>query len=272
MAFCQNCGTQLNEGSKFCPNCVTPMQMESGAASAPQEGNPIAVEAAATEPMQAAAASVAVLEKDAAPAAPAQEQPAPQPGAYQQPAPPPGVYQQPAPQPGVYQQPAPQPGVYQQPAPQPGVYQQPAPQPGAYQQPAPQPGVYQQPAPQPGAYQQPVQGYVPSEAQMKKGMAILAYFGILFLIPLFAAKKDPFARYHTNQGLVLFIFMVIFNVLSNVLTSILIEISPTLVLIVSGVFGILTLLLCIFALIGIIRAAKGQMKPLPIIGGIRILK
>ena len=262
MAFCQNCGTQLNEGSKFCPNCGTPMQMESGAASALQEGNPVAVEAAATEPMQAAAGSVAVLEKDVAPAAPAQEQPAPQQGAYQQP----------APQPGVYQQPAPQQGVYQQPAPQPGVYQQPAPQQDVYQQPAPQPGVYQQPAPQQGAYQQPVQGYVPSEAQMKKGMAILAYFGILFLIPLFAAKNDPFARYHTNQGLVLFIFMVIFNILSNVLTNILIEISPMLTLIVSGVFGILTLLLCIFALIGIIRAAKGQMKPLPIIGGIRILK
>ena len=64
MAFCQNCGTQLNEGSKFCPNCGTPMQMESGAASALQEGNPVAVEAAATEPMQAAASSVAVLEKD----------------------------------------------------------------------------------------------------------------------------------------------------------------------------------------------------------------
>ena len=222
MAFCQNCGTQLNEGSKFCPNCGTPMQMESGAASALQEGNPVAVEAAATEPMQAAASSVAVLEKDVTPAAPAQEQPAPQPGVYQQP--------------------------------------------------ASQQGAYQQPAPQPGAYQQPVQGYVPSEAQMKKGMAILAYFGILFLIPLFAAKNDPFARYHTNQGLVLFIFMVIFNILSNVLTNILIEISPMLTLIVSGVFGILTLLLCIFALIGIIRAAKGQMKPLPIIGGIRILK
>ena len=242
MAFCQNCGTQLNEGSKFCPNCGTPMQMESGAASALQEGNPVAVEAAATEPMQAAAGSVAVLEKDVAPAAPAQEQPAPQQGAYRQP------------------------------APQPGVYQQPAPQQGVYQQPAPQQGAYQQPAPQQGAYQQPVQGYVPSEAQMKKGMAILAYFGILFLIPLFAAKNDPFARYHTNQGLVLFIFMVIFNILSNVLTNILIEISPMLTLIVSGVFGILTLLLCIFALIGIIRAAKGQMKPLPIIGGIRILK
>ena len=302
MAFCQNCGVQLNDGIKFCPNCGALVQAEPGAAPVPQEINPAAVPMSAAEPMQTAAASVAVLEKETDPAAPAQEQPAPQPGAYQQPAPQPGayqqpapqpaayqqpapqpaayqqpapqpgVYQQPAPQPGMYQQPAPQPGVYQQPAPQAGVYQQPAPQPGVYQQPAPQPGMYQQPAPQPGAYQQPAQGYVPSEAQMKKGMAILAYFGILFLIPLFAAKKDPFARYHTNQGLVLFIFMVIFNVLSNVLTSILIEISPMLVLIVSGVFGILTLLLCIFALIGIIRAAKGQMKPLPIIGGIRILK
>ena len=232
MAFCQNCGVQLNDGIKFCPNCGALVQAEPGVAPVPQEINPAAVPMSAAEPMQTAAASVAVLEKETDPAAPVQEQPASQPAAYQQS----------------------------------------APQPGAYQQPAPQPGVYQQPAPQPGMYQQPAQGYVPSEAQMKKGMAILAYFGILFLIPLFAAKKDPFARYHTNQGLVLFIFMVIFNVLSNVLTSILIEISPMLVLIVSGVFGILTLLLCIFALIGIIRAAKGQMKPLPIIGGIRILK
>ncbi|MDY3218526.1 MAG: zinc-ribbon domain-containing protein [Candidatus Fimivivens sp.] len=282
MAFCQNCGVQLNDGIKFCPNCGALVQAEPGVAPVPQEINPAAVPMSAAEPMQTAAASVAVLEKETDPAAPVQEQPASQPAAYQQPAsqpaayqqsaPQPGAYQQPAPQPGVYQQPAPQPAAYQQPTPQPAAYQQPAPQPGVYQQPAPQPGMYQQPAPQPGMYQQPAQGYVPSEAQMKKGMAILAYFGILFLIPLFAAKKDPFARYHTNQGLVLFIFMVIFNVLSNVLTSILIEISPMLVLIVSGVFGILTLLLCIFALIGIIRAAKGQMKPLPIIGGIRILK
>ena len=112
----------------------------------------------------------------------------------------------------------------------------------------------------------------PQDINDNKGMSVLAYIGFLFLIPLLACPNSKYARYHTNQGLVLFIFMVIFNVLSNVLTSILIEISPTLVLIVSGVFGILTLLLCIFALIGIIRAAKGQMKPLPIIGGIRILK
>ena len=38
-----------------------------------------------------------------------------------------------------------------------------------------------------------------------KVMAILSYFGILVLIPIFAAKDDAFARYHANQGLVLLI-------------------------------------------------------------------
>ena len=32
-----------------------------------------------------------------------------------------------------------------------------------------------------------------------KAMAILAYFGPLVLIPIFAAKQSKFARYHSNQ-------------------------------------------------------------------------
>lgn len=38
-----------------------------------------------------------------------------------------------------------------------------------------------------------------------KGMAVLSYIWILFIIPLFAAKDSKFARFHANQGLVLFI-------------------------------------------------------------------
>ena len=119
--------------------------------------------------------------------------------------------------------------------------------------------MYQQPAPQQSPYQQTIPGNPLTEEQTKKGLAILAYFGILFLIPLFAAKKGSFARYHANQSLVLFIFMVVFNVLSTVLGNIL-------------VFSLLVLVLCVFALIGIIHAAKGQRKPVPIIGGITIIK
>ena len=38
------------------------------------------------------------------------------------------------------------------------------------------------------------------DAQDNKVMAILAYFGPLVLIPIFAAKESRFARYHANQG------------------------------------------------------------------------
>lgn len=274
MAFCQNCGAQLHGVSKFCPNCGTPVPVLEKPAAAPvqPEMPPIPSEVPAAEPAYTASVSTAVLENEPAPTitpqAPAVQQPAPQQATYQQPAPQQAAYQQPVPQPAMYQPSAPQQPAYQQPMPQQAAYQQPAPQQSAYQQPGSQSQV---PPVHPG-YQQPVQAAAPNQAQMKKGMAILAYFGILVLIPLLTAKQDPFARYHTNQGLVLFLVSVISSVLSNVLTTLLIDISSTAVLIISGIFGILALVWFVFSIIGIVHAAKGQTKPLPLIGGIKLLK
>ena len=70
---------------------------------------------------------------------------------------------------------------------------------------------YQQPnyqqnyqANQQQSYQQPAyQAPAGSDVQENKVMGILAYLSFLVLIPLFAAKESPFARFHTNQGLVL---------------------------------------------------------------------
>lgn len=107
---------------------------------------------------------------------------------------------------------------------------------------------------------------------MKKGMAILSYFGFLVLIPIFAAKNDPFARYHANQGLVLCILSIVCSVLSNLLTNLLAEAIPMLALVLSLVFGLVSLVIWVFAIIGIIHAAKGETKPVPIIGGITLLK
>ena len=274
MAFCQNCGAQLHGVSKFCPNCGTPVPVLEKPAAAPvqPEMPPIPSEVPAAEPAYTASVSTAVLENEPAPTitpqAPAVQQPAPQQATYQQPAPQQAAYQQPVPQPAMYQPSAPQQPAYQQPMPQQAAYQQPAPQQSAYQQPGSQSQV---PPVHPG-YQQPVQAAAPNQAQTKKGMAILAYFGILVLIPLLTAKQDPFARYHTNQGLVLFLVSVISSVLSNVLTTLLIDISSTAVLIISGIFGILALVWFVFSIIGIVHAAKGQTKPLPLIGGIKLLK
>lgn len=89
-------------------------------------------------------------------------------------------------------------------------------------------------------------------------MAILAY--IFFPIPLIAGVNTPFVRFHTNQSLLLFIASVAGWVVSAFLW-ILFFIMPFYFL---GLF--------VFWIIGIINAAKGEMKPLPLIGGIQILK
>lgn len=104
-----------------------------------------------------------------------------------------------------------------------------------------------------------------------KVYGILSYIGILFLVPLLAGKTQ-FARYHANQGLVLFIADIILGVMIGItvgVLSLLGVIGVVLGSIVSGVLG-----LCIFVLVimGIINAANGEMKPLPVIGGITLIK
>jgi len=102
--------------------------------------------------------------------------------------------------------------------------------------------------------------FTKEDVEKNKMMAVLAY--ILFLIPLLAAKESPFAKFHTNQGLVLFIGGVIVSVLGSVV--------PFLGwFVILPIGGILVTVLCV---IGIINALKGEAKPLPIIGKIKILK
>lgn len=100
----------------------------------------------------------------------------------------------------------------------------------------------------------------PQDAEKNKVMGILAYFGLLFLIPLFAAKESKFAMYHANQGLILCIVWVAYFIISLI---------PIIGWII-GIFGWIVIM--IFAILGIINAAKGECKPLPLIGGFNLLK
>lgn len=91
-------------------------------------------------------------------------------------------------------------------------------------------------------------------------MAVLAYLGILVLVPLLAASKSPYARYHTNQGLLLLIASVICSAVSAV---------PILGWLVALVGNVITFVLMI---IGIINAAQGRARQLPLIGKFTLLK
>ena len=96
------------------------------------------------------------------------------------------------------------------------------------------------------------------EADVKgnKVMAVLAYLGILVLIPLFLAKDSKYARFHTNQGLILLICSIVIFVASKIVSFL----------------AILDLVVFVYAIIGIVNAVKGRMKELPYIGKFRIIQ
>ena len=102
--------------------------------------------------------------------------------------------------------------------------------------------------------------YDPADIENNKVMAVLAYFGILVLIPIFAAKESKFARFHANQGLVLWLATIILNAIG---------IIPIIGTIISLIGSIAAFVLFI---LGIINSATGKAKELPIIGKISLIK
>lgn len=109
------------------------------------------------------------------------------------------------------------------------------------------------------------------DIEQNKGMAVLAYLGILVLIPLFAAKESKFARFHSNQGLLLCIAAIAYSIVYTILSPIIIAISWRLSIIVS-LLGLFSLVFLVLAIIGIINAANGKAKELPVIGKYKLLK
>ena len=100
--------------------------------------------------------------------------------------------------------------------------------------------------------------YDAQDIEKNKVMALLAY--IIFLIPLRAAKDSKFARFHANQGLVLFLGGIIASVVAVI---------PVIGWIVAPIAG---LVITVLAIIGILNALNGRAKELPVIGKFKILK
>jgi len=111
-----------------------------------------------------------------------------------------------------------------------------------------------------------------NDATNNKAMGILAYLGILVLIPFFTAKESPFARFHANQGLVLAIAEIAYGIVISILGVVFLAMSWRLAAIMSTIFGIVWLAFLGLAILGIINAANGKTAPLPVIGKITILK
>lgn len=111
------------------------------------------------------------------------------------------------------------------------------------------------------------------DIEQHKGLALLGY--IFFPIPLLAAPKSPFARYHANQGLLAFlalmliIFLIVVLEIARWIIASFLPI-PILRLFFSCGFYLLEVAMLIgwIALVikGILSAVDGKRTPLPVIG------
>ena len=96
---------------------------------------------------------------------------------------------------------------------------------------------------------------VQEDVARNKGLGYLCYLGPLVLVPLLTNKDSDFLRFHSNQGLLLFIVEVLGSILSG---------------------GLVGLAASIFSLVcmvkGLRAVSRGEKEELPLVGGIKLLK
>jgi uncharacterized membrane protein len=107
---------------------------------------------------------------------------------------------------------------------------------------------------------------------------IISLFGyILFFIPLIVAPNSKFARFHANQGLILFILGIISSIFQNIFrfgnrgwiwwsSGWSFSFSPFWI-----IGNVISLALLAGVIYGIINAVNGKAVEVPIIGKLRIL-
>lgn len=122
-------------------------------------------------------------------------------------------------------------------------------------------------------YQQAPMSSPEQDAQQNKGIAWLAYLGILFFIPMVAKSDSKFCRFHSNQGLVLLIFAAAAYVAAAIVGALFLAISIFTFYWMPGLLsGAVSITWLVFMIMGIVNAANGTYKELPLIGKIKLIK
>ena len=113
------------------------------------------------------------------------------------------------------------------------------------------------------AQAQPTAAETSGDEDVKQNQLIsyLCYFGLLFLIPYLTRPNSEFVKFHSNQGLVLFIASIVGGIIAGFVPA------------VSGLAEVLVEILVFVGFVkGLINVNRGVKAELPIIGGIKILK
>ena len=146
----------------------------------------------------------------------------------------------------------------------------------------------QQAAPQQQAA--PVQPQVmtgDADVQQNRGIAWLAYMGILLLVPLFARKRSEYCKFHVKQGATLCAVEIAYYIVQAIIMAIVKAIFPGKLMygiytiyyqdsVATIIFRLLfaagSVFLVVLAIMGIVNAATGKQKKLPLIGQIPFIE
>ena len=103
-----------------------------------------------------------------------------------------------------------------------------------------------------------------------KVMGVLAYLGILVLIPIIGGGNNRFVRFHASQGLTLFILEIIVGAAYRGLIWLL----PFGFLwwTAAWLYRLANILCLVLSIMGIANVLTGKMKQLPLIGGIQFIR
>ncbi len=87
-------------------------------------------------------------------------------------------------------------------------------------------------------------------------MSILAYIGILVLIPYFTAKENPVVKFHIRQGLVLLVIEGAVFIGGEIMWG----------HILSPIFALINIGTLVLSIIGIVNVLNKKQENLPLIG------
>ncbi|MBR4578272.1 MAG: hypothetical protein IKQ69_04620 [Oscillospiraceae bacterium] len=92
---------------------------------------------------------------------------------------------------------------------------------------------------------------------VERMISAIAYFWVLFFLPLLLIPRSGFGRFHANQGLL--------NLILGVVLFLLMRLIP-------GLRWLFGLLMLAYPIWGVLTAMRGETRPFPVIGRFQLLR
>ena len=118
-----------------------------------------------------------------------------------------------------------------------------------------------------------------------RAMAIIGYFGPLALLPYFGQKNSKFAQFHAINGMNLFIWEIVYYFLYGIVENFCSIFKISGAVTINGLYSVSSIpwyfrfplsiigfILVTLSIIGIVFAACGKAKELPVIGKFKIIR